>query len=407
MQSRPVDISEEEQALDFFHGLDQARYAAFKTSMLNGWATKAFDPLKTVNDIYRIAGAWVKPTSKPDGGTAATFVTIEEDAKQKGKAARKAKEEKKKQVQQLAAAMVTAGETNKGKSGNDGDKVPKDLSHIQCFRCGEYGHYSTSKDCPKHESKKNRGKEANVNGTWGAWEDVAGVFLTIQEVEQVSVYMMKGLLPLEVLLDNQANISIVHPRLLKNVRDSEHQIRFKGVGGVQLIVDKVGDLDGFFQVYASENITVNILCFADVEDKYAITYEKGRAFTVHLADGKTVEFGRWNKLYVADWNTTGLMVYATVRENEQVYTHEEVRRAKLAYELVCSSGYPSASEVAHLIHDGNVRGIPATLSQADVERAYHIYGVHPEYVRGQMTNQKVSRVQVDLGLRSTGKRLRL
>jgi hypothetical protein len=56
--------------------------------MLNGWATKAFDPPKTVNDIYRIAGAWVKPTSKPDGGTAATFVTIEEDTKQKGKAAK-------------------------------------------------------------------------------------------------------------------------------------------------------------------------------------------------------------------------------------------------------------------------------------------------------------------------------
>jgi hypothetical protein len=97
--------------------------------------------------------------------------------------------------------------------------------------------------------------------------------------------MTKDLLPLEVLLDNQANISIVHPRLLKNVRDSEHQVRVKGVGGVQLIVDKVGDLDGFFQVYASENITLNVLCFADVEDKYAITYEKGRAFTVHLADG--------------------------------------------------------------------------------------------------------------------------
>ncbi len=48
-----------------------------------------------VNDIYRIAGAWVKPTSKPDGGTAVTFVAIEEDAKQKGKATRKAKDVKK------------------------------------------------------------------------------------------------------------------------------------------------------------------------------------------------------------------------------------------------------------------------------------------------------------------------
>jgi hypothetical protein len=178
----------------------------------------------------------------------------------------------------------------------------------------------------------------------------------------------------------------------------------KGVGGVQLIADKVGDLEGFFQVYTSEKITANVLCFADVEDKYAITYEAGEAFTVHLADGKTVEFSRRDKLYVADWNTTGLMVHATVKENEQVYTREEVRRAKQAYELERNSGYPSSSEVAHLIHDGNVRGIPATLSQADVERAYRIYGVHPEYVRGQMMNQKVSRAQIDLSLRSTEKR---
>jgi hypothetical protein len=219
--------------------------------------------------------------------------------------------------------------------------------------------------------------------------------------------MTKGLLPSEVLLDNQANISIVHPRLLKNVRDSKHQINVKGVGGVQLIVDKVGDLDGFFQVYASEHTTANVLCFADVEDRYAITYEKGKVFTVQLAGGKMVEFVRRNKLYVADWSTTGLFMYATVRENEQVYTREEVRRAKLAYELIRNSGYPSANEVVHLIHDGNVRGMPSTLSKADVERAYRIYGVHPEYVRGQMTNQKVSRAQVDLGLRSTEKRLRL
>jgi hypothetical protein len=58
-EERPVDVAEQDQALDFFHGLDQGRYAQFKTSMLNGWATKAFDPPETPNDIYRIAGPWV------------------------------------------------------------------------------------------------------------------------------------------------------------------------------------------------------------------------------------------------------------------------------------------------------------------------------------------------------------
>jgi hypothetical protein len=54
--TRTIDIDECEQALDFFHGLDPARYGTFKTSMLNGWATKAFNPPQTVNEIYRIAG---------------------------------------------------------------------------------------------------------------------------------------------------------------------------------------------------------------------------------------------------------------------------------------------------------------------------------------------------------------
>jgi hypothetical protein len=44
MVERPADVAEKEQVLDFFHGLDQGRYATFKTSMLNGWATKAFGP---------------------------------------------------------------------------------------------------------------------------------------------------------------------------------------------------------------------------------------------------------------------------------------------------------------------------------------------------------------------------
>jgi hypothetical protein len=90
-----------------------------------------------------------------------------------------------------------------------------------------------------------------------------------------------------------------------------------------------------------------------------------------------------------------------------LYTREEVRRAKVAYDLIRNSGYPSPIEAVHLIHDGNIRGLPVALTRADIERAYKIYGVHPEYVRSQMTNQKVGHAQVDLGLHSTDKRLRV
>jgi hypothetical protein len=73
---------------------------------------------------------------------------------------------------------------------------------------------------------------------------------------------------------------------------------------------------------------------------------------------------------------------------------------------VKNSRYPSPNEMLHLLQDGNIRGLP-TLGAADLERAYKIYGVHPEYVRGQMTKKKVGRMQVDLDLCSTDKTLRL
>jgi hypothetical protein len=218
--------------------------------------------------------------------------------------------------------------------------------------------------------------------------------------------MTQGLSKTEVLLDNQVNISIVNPCLLKNVRKANHRVRVKGVGGTQLIVDQVGDLDGFFEVYTSEHTRANVLSFANVEDKYVVMYKEKEAFTVQLSCGKTIDFTRRNKLYVADWQDTGLYVCVTVCENESVYTSEEVCRAQQAYELVRAAGYPSPIEVLHLVQDGNIRGMPV-LSRADVERAYRIYGTHPEYVRGQLTSHKVGRVQVDIRLRRTEKKLHL
>jgi len=89
-----------------------------------------------------------------------------------------------------------------------------------------------------------------------------------------------------------------------------------------------------------------------------------------------------------------------------VYTKEELRRAREVYELVKNSGYPSPNEALHLLTDGNIQGLPA-LAAADLERAFKVYGIHPEYVRGQLTKKKVSRAQVDLGPRSTDKNIRM
>jgi hypothetical protein len=114
-----------------------------------------------------------------------------------------------------------------------------------------------------------------------------------------AVHVTQVLAPTKVLLDNQADISIIHPMLLSNVQKLEKGIRVKGVGGLQLIVNEEGILEGFFPVYASEKTKANVLSFTDVEDLYDIPYVQKRAFIVHMGDRDLV-FNRREKLYVAD-----------------------------------------------------------------------------------------------------------
>jgi hypothetical protein len=60
----------------------------------------------------------------------------------------------------------------------------------------------------------------------------------------------------------------------------------------------------------------------------------------------------------------------------------------------------------HIIRDGNLRGVPL-LMQEDVERAYKIYGQHPEYVKGKLVKRTVGRMPVDVTLRSTKQKQKL
>jgi hypothetical protein len=193
------------------------------------------------------------------------------------------------------------------------------------------------------------------------WEDYeTSIFATRTEQEpdieeytmEKAVHVTRELRTTDVLLDNQADISVIHPSLLTGVKPSEKKIKISGVGGVQLIVNQVGFLKGFFEVYASADTKANVLSMAAVEEVYPITYKQGESFTVRTQE-KDIVFQQRARLYVAEWEIGGT-VLATVQENEQLYTKEEVCRAKLAHEFIRNSGYPSPDEVVHLLIDHNV-----------------------------------------------------
>ena len=144
----------------------------------------------------------------------------------------------------------------------------------------------------------------------------------------------------EFLLDNQAEISVFHPSQLINIRTIDWEIRISGIGGVTLKVNNIGYLPGFFDMYASEDAIVNVICFSDVEDKFEITYIPQEAFIVHLEEDHNIMYYRKGKLYVGVLDDVA-DIYVTVEENESVYTKTGIKRSQMAYELVKNAGYPS------------------------------------------------------------------
>ena len=67
----------------------------------------------------------------------------------------------------------------------------------------------------------------------------------------------------DVLLDNQADVSIVHPSLLRDVLIAESPITVKGIGGKQLRASHMGYLEEFFHVYASNQVVPSFLSLSD------------------------------------------------------------------------------------------------------------------------------------------------
>jgi hypothetical protein len=212
-----------DQAMDFFHGLDNGRYADFKVQYLNGLQVKSIKAPKDLNKIFTLANNWLKPKSIPGGGYASTYATRVDKVEKKregGKQDGKGKSDK---------DETTKTQSENGTSDTkERDGKPKPKKNIECFTCGE-NHYAS--DCP-HRKKVMSAKQQQEGQDDGnafinaAWE--ANVYHTYQ----VNAVGMSGFSSTEVLLDNQADISIMRPELLRQLRPTNGMVRVNGVGGI-------------------------------------------------------------------------------------------------------------------------------------------------------------------------------
>ena len=143
---------------------------------------------------------------------------------------------------------------------------------------------------------------------------------------------------------------------------------------------ETASLDPFFRMYASKKTRANILSLAEVEDRLLVTVPQ-ESFTVHHLTEVDVVFYHRDGMHVADW-VQYRHICAT--ESTPIYTKTEEACGPQAYEFLCTSRFPSVGEVIHLLHDGNIIGLPS-LTTEDLRRAYDLYGTPLEYICGKMT----------------------
>jgi hypothetical protein len=191
-----ADLGEVSNAMDFFGGLDSARYAHMKDTLHIGWSTGDRAVPQTVNTMYTIAANWIEVKAVDRPGQAMMFVTSRVDAPVTKKTGSKPKD-----------SSDVKKEDQKASGKSKSEKEIK-LASIECFNCHQKGHYSNKCTMEKVSGKVTTVEDGDddapfhVNATWDNC-----VFNTRQVSVNAAVDPRVKVQPDWVLLDNQADIA--------------------------------------------------------------------------------------------------------------------------------------------------------------------------------------------------------
>ena len=164
-------------------------------------------------------------------------------------------------------------------------------------------------ECPNLEACQKKIGEGTINTFCHEDIDEEALVLTIHDEkyrpEIIATAKRTGLKNYEVLLDNQASIGCFQPGpLVSSLRNADVTIRITGVGGA-IIANQLASVHLFedLDVYCSNNMMANVLCYAHVADKYHISWEQYgevMCFVVHAGEER-IRFVRRDDIFVADF----------------------------------------------------------------------------------------------------------
>ena len=314
-------------------------------------------------------------------------------------------------------------EQQRNRSNNESNETNKEeleLSFAQlenaCYCCGKKGHSSNKcykKDTipreqwyinklQKQETQKiqqhlqvqNNDNESTVSSNINSQSDVVTTTNSITEwggahitLTNTDITDLKN----TILLDNGSSTSIfTNPNMVRDITTVDTPLELMTNGG-ELITYQQATVPGFGRVWYDDRSIANIFGFAELKDKYRITYDSEieDAFIVHLST-QPIKFTRTaNGLYTytpseSYFRQTTLV--QTVQENQQFYTNRQIQRAQLARQLYHNIGTPSLRDFKAVIRMNAISNCPITLE--DIKIAEQIYGKDIASLKGKTTRTK-------------------
>ena len=182
---------------------------------MNLLTTQTLQQPKDLNSMYLLASQWLKPNTRASSSTASTFATsVSTINHHRGNRSSNSN----KNQRNSGKKKEEQGENQKDNISNDSKE------HIECFYCGEHGHYANK--CPKRNTKDGKREQRHVNVTWHA-----STFTSYYVYASGNSGEKFG--PTEVLLDNQSDISVMKPSMLRDLQPAERSVIVNGAGGSQ------------------------------------------------------------------------------------------------------------------------------------------------------------------------------
>ncbi|KAL7577185.1 hypothetical protein ACA910_003520 [Epithemia clementina (nom. ined.)] len=283
----------------------------------------------------------------------------------------------------------------------------------KCYCCGKAGHKSPDcryKDKAKEEWAINIAKREQSHNQSGppsqineqqqisAQQSQAGSLTTTTENKATqgwagvhnNMYQSMNMKDW-ILLDNQSTVSIFcNEQLVHDIHKVNETMDLSTNAGT-IKVRHRATVPGFGLVWFYNRAITNIFSFAEMEDRYRITYENHKntkAFVVHLAESQAIFRRSENGLYYfkPKYNTREINMVETIEENKRMFTPRQVKRAKTAQALYYAIGTPSLKDFKMIVQSNVIRNSPVTVE--DIDLAEQIFGPDIGSLKGKSTRQR-------------------